>query len=565
MAVKSGSVTPVLGRDALLEVLASEGVRHIFGNPGTTELPLMDALAGPGGEAFDYVLSLQEATVVAMADGYAQATGRPALVNLHTSAGLGNAIGNLTNAAANRAPLVVTAGNADRRHLAAEPLLSGDLVGLARGVSKWGHEVRSASELGVIVRRAFLSAASPPAGPVFVAIPSDVLEEDAAPDAGVAVGGLVPPKSTVDTGPVAARLPELADHLAGAGPAGLALVAGEEVAAGGAVPVLVEVAEALGCPVYGSPLHSVTVFPTDHPLWAGPLPPEARSIRATLAGAGVERALLVGSHAFLVYPWSPGPPVPDGLELYQLAPYADAVGRTHPVTLGLVGDIRRSLEVLAALARERVPDQASAAALASARTAHAERAAADDARAVDRYPAFPMDPTACVHALLRALPADATVVDEAITTGAAVRRLHRTTRAGRYYFCRGGGLGWGMPAACGISLARDGEPVLCVVGDGSAMYSPQALWTAASRGLPVVFAVVNNRQYAILKANLRRSGGERFVGMDIDHPPVDFCALATSMGVAAQRIEKAADVGAAAEAAWAGGRPALLELPIAAP
>src|SRR5436305_3833099 len=162
-------------RDVFLEVLESEGVAHVFGNPGTTELPFIDALAGH--PEVDYVLALQEATAVGMADGYAQATGRPAFVNLHTSAGLGNAIGNLTNARANGAPLVVTAGNADRRHLIADPLLSGDLVGLAGGVSKWGHEVRQPEELGVVVRRAFLDAGSPPGGPVFVSIPQDLLDQ----------------------------------------------------------------------------------------------------------------------------------------------------------------------------------------------------------------------------------------------------------------------------------------------------------------------------------------------------------------------------------------------------
>src|SRR3989440_1414676 len=164
------------GIDAMLEVLLSEGVEHVFGNPGSTELPFIDSLVDH--PELHYVLSLQEATAVGMADGYAQATGRPAFLNLHTSAGLGNAIGNLTNARANGSPLVVTAGNADRRHLVAEPLLSGDLVGLARGVSKWGHELRHSGELGTVLRRAFHDAASPPAGPVFLSIPQDVLDEE---------------------------------------------------------------------------------------------------------------------------------------------------------------------------------------------------------------------------------------------------------------------------------------------------------------------------------------------------------------------------------------------------
>ncbi|HEX9260017.1 MAG TPA: thiamine pyrophosphate-dependent enzyme, partial [Acidimicrobiales bacterium] len=191
--------------------------------------------------------------------------------------------------------------------------------------------------------------------------------------------------------------------------------------------------------------------------------------------------------------------------------------------------------------------------------------------ALDRYGAAPMEPMAAAHALVRALPKDSVVVDEAITTGFYVRGFHHWTEPGRYYFCRGGGLGWGMPAALGVSLAHDASvPVLCVVGDGSAMYSPQALWTAAHERLPVVFAVVNNRQYLILKNNLRGMKGRavetgRFVALDIDHPPVDYLGLATSMGVAATRVDHTGDVGDALRAALASGRPHLLELPIAAP
>src|SRR5438067_438911 len=210
-------------RDVFLEVLESEGVAHVFGNPGTTELPFIDALAGQ--TSIEYVLALQEASAVAMADGYAQVTHRPAFLNLHTSAGLGNAIGNLTNARANGTPLVVTAGNADRRHLIADPLLSGDLVGLATGTMKWGHEVRHEGELGTVLRRAFLDAATPPAGPVFVAIPQDVLDEEGdAP---------VPPPSTLVRDPVASGLDQLADRLLGTHR--LAIVAGEEVASSNAV------------------------------------------------------------------------------------------------------------------------------------------------------------------------------------------------------------------------------------------------------------------------------------------------------------------------------------------
>src|SRR2546421_10488664 len=223
------------GIDAMLEVLVSEGVEHVFGNPGSTELPFIDSLVDH--PELHYVLALQEATAVGMADGYAQATGRPAFLNLHTSAGLGNAIGNLTNAQANGTPLVVTAGQQDRRHLERDPLLSGDLVGLAQAVSKWTHEVRGPRELGAYLRRAFLDAATPPAGPVFLSIPVDALEEP--------VDEPVPPKSERSLETVPARLEELADLVS---EGRVALVLGDEVAAAGGIDAAREVAETLGAP-----------------------------------------------------------------------------------------------------------------------------------------------------------------------------------------------------------------------------------------------------------------------------------------------------------------------------
>lgn len=537
------------GRDAFLEVLRTEGVRHIFGNPGTTELPLVDALAGV--DDIGYVLALQEATAVGMADGYAQATGRPAVLNLHTSAGLGNAIGNLTNAQANGTPLVVTAGQQDRRHLHHDPLLAGDLVGLAQPVSKWTHEVSNLGELGAIVRRAFHDAMTAPAGPVFVSIPMDLLEEEG--DAPVPA----PSRLERASAPATALLDELAARLQSA--ARPAIVAGDEVAASGAVGALVEVAEALGCPVLGSPLHSNVVFPTTHPLWRNALPPNAGAIASALAQ--YDTVLLVGGRAFMVYPYSPGPAVPDSVALLHLAPDAHQLGRTWPTELGITGDPKTSLEAL----RTRLGAPRD---LSGERATRAEADARFDDKAREGYATVPMPPASAAHALLRALPAHTPVVDEAITTGSYVRGYLRAD-PGEYFFCRGGGLGWGMPAALGVSLARDRSPVLCVVGDGSAMYSPQALWTAVAQDLPVVFAVVNNRQYLILKNYLRGMKGEtvrtgRYVGMDLDEPPVDFVALARSMGVDGTLVEKAGDVGGALEAAMASGRPHLLELPISA-
>lgn len=547
----------VLARDVLLEVLRSEGVRHVFGNPGSTELPFIDSLAAA--DDLHYVLGLQEATVVGMADGYAQATGRPAFVNLHTSAGLGNAIGNLTNARANRAPLVVTAGQQDYRHIATDPLLSGPLVELATGTVKWGHEVRTAAELGTILRRAFHDSAAPPAGPVFAALPMDLLDQE--------VAGGAPRPSTLHAVGTAAGLEELADLLCDPPVGRVALVVGDAVAAAGAVPEIVALAEALGAPVHGSPLHGRGVFPPAHPLWQGMLNPSATAIREALRA--YDRVLLVAEQAFVVYPYTPGPAVPPDVELLHLSPDPAQLGRAWPVRLGVAGDPKASVRALVPLVRARADAPAAADALAAASTRRAAAIEELEATALGRYGPAPINPMAAAHALVRALPPDSLVVDEAITTGVYVRGFHHWTEPGRYFFCTGGGLGWGMPAACGVSLAHGGAPVLCVVGDGSAMYSPQALWTAAAEGLPVVFAVVNNRQYRILKGYLAGMQGDavrtgRFVGMDLVDPPIDYVALATSMAVDATRVDHAADVGDAVRAALAAGRPHLLELPISA-
>jgi len=526
------------GRHALLEVLDSEGVTHVFGNPGTTELPLIDALAGR--PDITYVLGLQEATVVGMADGYAQATGRPAFLNLHTSAGLGNAIGNLTNAVANGTPLVVTAGQQDRRHLYTDPLLGGDLVALARPVSKWAHEVRNLAELGTVLRRAFNDAAAPPRGPVFVSLPMDLLDEDGdAP---------VPPKSQIDyrTTPPDDTLRQIADVLNDTAAADLAIVVADE--ARDALAPVTRLADALGCAVHAAALHSTRVFPQEHDRFAGPLPPNAQGMADVLGR--YRRVLVIGDHPFLAYPYTPGDAVPRTTDLIHIATDPTRLARTHPVLIGAVGDPGATAERLLELVEPKQP-------VALPRQDF-------DAAAQGRYGPAPVHPMAAAHALVRALPHDTALVDEAITTGAYVRGFHR----GPYYFARGGGLGWGMPAAVGVSLGRDRSPVLCVVGDGSAMYSPQALWTAANQRLPVVFAVVDNRQYLILKRALEGRKDEaarrqNFVGMDIADPPIDFVALAQSMGVEAHRIDHADDIGDAVKAALArADGPTLLEIPI---
>jgi benzoylformate decarboxylase len=299
------------------------------------------------------------------------------------------------------------------------------------------------------------------------------------------------------------------------------------------------------------------------------LTPAAAAIRATLAP--YERVFLVGARSFMAYPYTDGSPVPEGTELVQLATDAHQIGRTFGVQLGLAGDPRDSLDALLPLVVERADAAAAKDAVEAGRARRAAEIERLEESARERYSAAPLDPMAAAHAVVRAMPPGMAVVDEAITTGTYVRGFHHWTEPGRYFFCEGGGLGWGMPAALGVSLAHDGAlPVLAAIGDGSAMYSPQALWTAAHEQLPVVFAVFVNRQYLILKNYLRTMKNEsvrtdRYVAMDITQPDVDYVALAASMGVAGTHVDSAGDIGDVVRSALASGAPHLIEIPITAP
>lgn len=541
------------GSDVLLEALADEGVRHVFGNPGTTELPLVDALAGRAEPV--YVLALQEATAVAMADGYARLTRRPSLVNLHTVAGLANGLGNLANAAAAGTPMVVTAGQQDRRHLIAEPLLSGDLAGLAHSLVKWSHEVRTLGELGVAVRRAFRLAAAPPTGPVFLGIPMDVLEE---------VGeAFLPPRSEVDDAPTGGSLATLADLLADAERPGL--VVGNELAWSDGLDAAAALAETLGAPVHGQPLSSLLVFPPQHPLWRGPLPFDVAGINAVLEG--YDRVLVLGADAFLVYPYAPGQPVPEGVELLQVHADPAKLGRTHAVRLGVLGDPARCAAELASLLTERVPEERRRRAVAESEAWRGEALAKLAGRVQEARRTTPLGPAAAVQAVLSRLPADAILVDESITAGLFTRALFQGSDPASYLWSGAGALGWGVAAALGAKLAAPERPVVCIVGDGSFLYTPQALWTAGRYGLPVLTVVLDNREYRILKHGLDRMQGAAarsgsYVGMDLGDPGVDFVALAASMGVASRLVEDADELERATDAALAAGAPQLLHVPV---
>lgn len=511
--------------EALFEILRSEGVDRVFGNPGTTELPFTDALVDRPG--FEYVLGVQEASVVSMADGYARATGVPSLVNLHVAAGLANGLIGMLNARRSRTPMVVTAGQQDRRHLLDEPMLAGDLVGLAAVASKSAVEVQHARDLPLVMRRAFALARRPPAGPVFVSIPMDLLAE--------AEEVTVPERSPVPIMGPATGVDDAVRLLAGA--ARPAIVAGDGVGRAGAVGDLVTVAEALGAAVYHQPMHDGVDFPGNHPLHRGMLLPGYESVRTALGNHDV--VLLAGARAFTAHHYSPGSPVPPGVALVQLDDDPGELGRNLPVRVALLGGMRRTLAELGAELTGRVPGAADRAAMIGADNA-GERADVD-AAARATYGAAPLNPLGAAHALAAGLPSGAVVVEEAITTGMKLRSVLRLDEPGSFVHTVGGGLGWGVGAAVGTRMGRPDRPVVAALGDGCAMFGLQGLWSAARYRTPVLFVVFDNREYRTLKDTLdhgasRSAATGRYVGLDLDPPVVDWAAAAATFEVPSVQV-----------------------------
>ncbi|MFT4581612.1 MAG: benzoylformate decarboxylase [Gammaproteobacteria bacterium] len=547
------------GANILLEVLETEGVEYIFGNPGTTELPLMDALIDR--PSIHYVLGLQEATVVAMADGYAQASGKPGFINLHTAGGLGHGMGNLLNAYTSGTPLVVTAGQQDSRHSITDPLLQGDLVSIAKPSCKWTAEITSPEQIPVLTHRAFQDSQATPSGPVFLSLPMNVLEETST----IQMSAV----SHVDRRPVAHSLPELAEELVAVAPGRMAIIAGDEISANDAYKEVVELAEILAAPVYGSSWPAHIPYPTSHYLWQGNLPTKAADIASAMQGFDCVFAL--GGKSFITILYSEESALPEGCDLFQLSVDGRDLGRTYPSKLSVVGDIEYSLNKLNALLKEKIGS--SDAQYAAEKVRHeqvfVERKSALHAQAQALEGKRVIHPLVAARELVAAI-GQTPIVDEAIATAAHVRKFLHNNYTRQYSFLRGGALGWGMPAAVGFSLGLGRKPVVALVGDGAAMYSPQALWTAANEKLPVTFVVINNLEYNVLKNYMRsqphynstRTG--EFIAMDIIDPAIDFQALAQSMGVVAQRITEASEIQATVARAIDSGKPNLIEIVVSA-
>jgi benzoylformate decarboxylase len=552
------------GAGAFLRLLADGGTRCLFGNPGTTELPISDALFGE--PRIRYILGLQEVPVMAMADGYAMASGSLGVVNLHISCGLGNAMGMLYNAFREGTPLLVTAGQQDRRLKFAEPILAGDMVSVARPWTKWAAEIERVEDLPAAVRRAAQIALAPPRGPVFLSIPMDVQMADAS-----ALD--LTPASPIDTRvrPAVEAVRAAAKVLAHA--KNPAILVGSRVNEAHAVAELVAVADRLGAPVFSEPghTHGRLSFPADHPLYAQTIGYWAHEMAARLAEFDV--LLVAGADMLREYVYhGPDPAIPRHLRLVHVDEDARQIGKNYPVEVGVLGDPKCGLAELNTLlaAEMSAAEQQSASARREARSAaHRQAAARLREQIADRRARRPMHGSVLMETLAGILPTDVAVVEEAVTTtGTIFQRLGALRNTSGYFAHRGWALGWGLGCSVGVKLAWPQRPVLAVLGEGAAMYGIQGLWSAAHYKLGVTFVIANNAQYQILKSgaaslDLPAAKAGRFAGMDLSGPEIDMVALARSLGVHAERISEPAELGEKVAASLAAGdQPRLFDVPI---
>jgi benzoylformate decarboxylase len=523
-------------REATFELFRAHGMTTIFGNPGSTELPMLADFP----EDFSYVLGLQELVVVGMADGYAQASSRPTHVNLHTAPGVGNAVGGIFNAQANKSPLVITAGQQVRPQITIEANLTNrDATVGPRPYVKWSHEPPRAEDVPGAIARAIHHATLPPRGPAFVSIPMDDWNLEADEDrAGSAVKRVVNGRSAPDP----AGLSQLAALLESA--RNPILVAGPDIDASGGWADAVALAVKQRLPVWATPAPGGgrLGFPENHPNFVGVLPPAIGAVSETLKAHDL--VLVVGSSVFPYYPYIPGPLLAAGTSLVAITSDPGEAARA-PMGDAIVGDVALALKELVELVGE------------SERPAPEPRPAPGEPAEAD-----PISGSDAMAALADVWPQDGIAVVETPSSTLALRNRLRLSKPGSYYFSASGGLGFGISAAVGVQLAQPQRPVVCVLGEGSAQYGITALWTAVAYKVPVTFLVLRNEEYMILKwfAALEQVSGAP--GLEL--PGLDVAAVASAYGMPAHQVSGREQLTQAlSEAIPADDGPRLVQVPVA--
>ena len=545
----------ITGRSAFLALLKDEGITHLFGNPGTTELPIMHALKDY--PDLVYVLGMQESLVVAIADGFSRASGKLVACNVHVAPGLGNAMGSLYNAKFTGTPMILTAGQQEQGHGLTEPLLYDPLVPIASPLVKWAVEVTRLEDLPRIVRRAAKVAMTPPTGPVFISLPGDILNAEAGIEMGTST------RVDTRTRPSDATLAVLAKRILKAERP--VIIAGDELVKSDALDVAAAFADTLGCPVYQQSVPYGAHFLSEHVCFMGALTRDQKQVREVLSK--YDLMIVLGADPVRMSVYSEVEPLPDNLPVVHVGLIDWDMGKNFAAELAVRADVHETLLALTPLVAELggpgLASKAKAAKAVLARSNWTAKRAALASRIEERKSARPIDPDWLALQVADALPANAIVVNEGLTSARYIPDLVPYRDRFSYHALASGGIGWGLPAAVGVALAQAPRPVCCFSGDGSAMYSIQALWTAARMKLPITYVIADNGGYRIIKQRLLAfHGDDNYVGMDFIDPKVDFVTLAQSLGMPAERITEPEALGPALRRSFTTPGPKLLSVTV---
>ncbi len=543
------------GSIALMEMLRAEGVKYIFGNPGTSEAPMLDAMeAYPD---FEYVLAVQESVAIGMADAYARATGDPAFVSLHIDNGLSNSFALLIDSYYTGTPLVVTAGNKDVRKLTEG---RSDLAEMAQPYAKWSAEITHPEQYPSAIRRAFNEAASPPTGPVFLSLSANSLDDEA--DVDIFPSKRFTKAPNADPGDVEDAVALLA------GAENPIMLVGDRVMETGGTAAAVRVAEQLGASVYGY-LSTQVNFPTGHPQFMGPMTVRHAASVETLNSADV--VLAAGCPVFSEFFYKGDTVLGPQTKLIHVDINADEIGKSEPTDVGVFASPGAALAQLADALESEMTGSQIEAARGRAEAVAAKTRAADEAfrkSAPSGGSRRPMSPDAAMLALAEALPDDFAMYDDSVSNRAALHAAVKFDEPGDVFSARGNSIGWGPGGGLGLKLANPDRPVVAVCGDGSAMMSVQGLWTAVNSNIPTVFVMCNNAMYRILKLNMniykseiqgRPDDQSKYMAMDFP-VPFDFAALGRAFGMHGVRIEDPAEIGPELNRAMDMNAPAVLDL-----
>ncbi len=545
------------GKEGLIQILLAEETKYIFGIPGATEVVFMDALEDH--PEIKFILGPHETVAMGMAEGYARTSGKVGITNFHTNTGLAASLPLLYNALQGGVPLIVTAGQQDTRLAAQDPALRADLVGIARPFTKWAAEVVNTEDIPQVMRQAFKTALQPPQGPVFVSLPQNLLEGKL--DFSYSRGALRFTRTRPDAAAV-----KLAIDLLGQARKPVMLVE-DGVTKNNALADVVKLAELCGARVYQQWMADVN-FPVNHPLYLGDL--DVNSLRTREILESADLLIVIGSLFFSQAIYTPQPLVPPGLKIIQIDDDPRQIGKNYPVTAGLQGNIKLAVQELIAGLQAGLSTEAQIAVKARIQEITVENdriKQSCQAQAAKEKDNVPIAATRLIQEIRDVIPAGTRIVDDCWSYSAVLRRTLNLTEAGSYQRARGGGsIGWGLPGSLGAKLASPDSPVVCVSGDGSALWSIQSLWTAAHYQIPVTFVICANgiyRQVRVMKSRIMGDQAKgRDLGTDISAPRTDFVGIARSFGIKGARVEKPDEIGRALKTAVSSNQPCLVEVTV---